>query len=1027
MTTKLQRSLQKMYETSYNTICQTENLSTNPLSHFLLYIENKNKYLYKSTYNNNANFIKMKTIERYLKFSLSINLATKEDKKEIRNKTFKKGIISLYERGELNRTTLEVYIDGVKLPDDVCYITIYDGSLDLYIPEKFVKNNVYMDIVTKKFSNNDKFSNIIIRNVIAHNIDFTMFNTSEINLDTIKIYKNGLLLTRKLDYEIINFLDVNKFTAIFNNKIIDSDIVEIQFDPNCIFYKYDIEKENSLITVPKDVLPNIPISPDICRFYINGKRLFNRDIEILSPRNFKIKNFTEKTKVLFFINYKNLYLDEDLVYHEDGIKGFNILSDEELVNIFDQGAVPDEGLEWITELVYPPRPININPNPNLLRDRTFEQFVDETVKEFLEDNAHNIVPFLTEYSNTYHFSYNFNINELQKRNSTKYDLGTIDIQIFKKPKLVAYIPKKYDSYYILAFADNIKIDEQYMYTRKFNNNIFIYIDADRLEGKQNLSLTIIPIYNNKHYRVKATITEFENQLFEFDRSSLGFIRTENDIIVMKKTEKGHSLQKKDIDYILTLGNKIEIEFINKNLLEEFVIYNSSFFNRKILDVKEEISVYKLNNEYPCYSNYTIEIYNNGKLLMEDVDFFISNQRNIEGLDEELIIFKNYPQKNDKLEIYHIEIPRIRFSSCKILNTDKYDLVYFRTDRNFGYGKEYIDLYINDVLVQPNNIKEIALNLISITQDDIPRPYKYITAKSKFSDDIFNIYDYIKYHQENPSKFAEYIDRLIRDSEYEKIEDIVSKVYPEIEIRDKNDEEETLIDRNLVDPLLEEISKKLYSGGLDRRLDANKYHTLFSQIEWLKFMDYIQRISPEIMLNANSKLLKKGLNISPSDTLIPLDKLTYIVAKEIRDNKFPYTINNIDMSEEEYYTHPISNKLYLEEVKFASCNINIPETIIIDANTNEEEYTLEDIVRLIDNRKIKKVMNLDYTDNQDLQFFFRINTSKMLIQEFEGLYINGLDYTDHANYNNDNNTLDILIELSSVDRVEIKYKRKAYSE
>ena len=57
MTTKLQKSLHKMYETSYNTICQTENLSTNPLSHFQLYIENKNKYLYKSNYNNNANKI----------------------------------------------------------------------------------------------------------------------------------------------------------------------------------------------------------------------------------------------------------------------------------------------------------------------------------------------------------------------------------------------------------------------------------------------------------------------------------------------------------------------------------------------------------------------------------------------------------------------------------------------------------------------------------------------------------------------------------------------------------------------------------------------------------------------------------------------------------------------------------------------------------------------------------------------------------------------------------------------------------
>ena len=1029
MTTKLQKSLHKMYETSYNTICQTENLSTNPLSHFQLYIENKNKYLYKSNYNNNANFIKMKTIERYLKFSLSINIITKEDKKDIKNKKFQKGIISLYDRGSLNRTTLEVYIDGVKIPDDVCYITVYDGSLDLYIPEKFVSNDVFMDIITKKYSNTDKFSNIIVRNVITHNMDFTLFNTKEINIDTIKIYKNGLLLTRKLDYDVINFgFAVNKFTAIFGTKIKDDDILEIQLDPNCIYYKYDIEKLNSLITVPKDILPNLPISPGICRFYVNGRRIFNRDIEILAPRNFQIKNFIEKSKVLFFINYENLYLDNNLVYHEDGIKAFNSLTDNELEDIFTNNKEPEAGLEWIKDLKYPPRPINVSPNPNLLKDKTFEEFIESTVKEFLVDNPHNIVPLLTEYKENYHFSYNFKVEDLQERNSTKLDLGSIDVYIFKKSKRVAVIPKKYEDYHILSFIDNIKIDEKYVYTRTFNNFIYIYIDDDLMKNAKDLSISILPVYNRNRLLKEFTITEAENQILKIDRSLLGNIRTEKDIIVMKKTELGHSLQKVDIDYFISLDNNlVSIEFNSKNLLEEFVIYNSSFFERNVINIKDEINIYKLNSKSPYYSNYTIEIYNNGKLLVEDLDFFISNQKNITGLEEELIVFRNYPQKNDKLEIYHIEIPKIDFSTCKILKSNNYDLIYFNTDRNFGYGKEYIDLYINDVLVRPNNIREIALNLVAIDQDDIPRPYKYVSARSKFNDKIFDITNYIDHHKENPSKFAEYIDRLIADFNFDKIDEIVSNIYPEIS-KKPEEYDITLIERELVNPLLDQIATRLRLGLMERRIDANKYTKIFNQIDWLKYMDYKQRTSNEIEINCNDKMIKNGLNISPSDTLIPLDQLNYIVAKEVRDNKFPYLINNIDMSEEEYYTHPISNKLYLEEVKLASCNIDIPKTVIIDANAVEEEYELEDIIRLIDNRKIKKVINLDYLDNQEEnQFYFRINTSKLLIEEFDKLYINGLDYTDHSTYNQDSDTLDIFFDITLIDRVEIKYKRKVYSE
>ena len=135
-----------------------------------------------------------------------------------------------------------------------------------------------------------------------------------------------------------------------------------------------------------------------------------------------------------------------------------------------------------------------------------------------------------------------------------------------------------------------------------------------------------------------------------------------------------------------------------------------------------------------------------------------------------------------------------------------------------------------------------------------------------------------------------------------------------------------------------------------------------------------------------------------------------------------------MTEEEYYTYNISNKLYLEEIKFASCNINIPETIIIDANAIEEEFELEDKHRIIDNRKIKKVINPEYINSgQGSQFYYRIAATNYLIYEFISLKINGLDYTDRVEYNEKTKVIDIHIDITPIDVVEISYKQKVYSE
>lgn len=1048
---EVRRALDKMYEVSYENLCRLENTAVNPSAHYQYDIGEKKRYTYSPNFNRNANFIKLPSNLKYLRFSLPINITSFEDKKDRRNKVLNKSIMTLEERGKLNRTSLEVYVDGIKVPDFQCYITVLDGALDLYVPDQyFEENGSFLDILTTKYNKVDKYVNVSIENVMGTMLFTELTGLEKVNKDDIRVYKNGYLLSLNYDYSI-NFMGENNtaFTLVFNNDLIPSDIIEVNLDKDCIYNKIDISRKTPLISFPNELIPNLPISLDICRIYVEGRRVFQRDIEILTARHFKLKDtvYRDYARCSIFVNYIGEYIEQQHTYAEDVIRFLNHVSADEVQKILLDKIHDDTDLDWVANTECPPKSIKINNNPATIGDKTYEQWLDEAVQEYLKVNAHNIIPLLSQYAKETDVFFNYNEDKIEEmtRYNTLKETGEKDRIIFNRAKVVFCFNKNYDRQHAVVCVDGLKILDSKVLIREFRNHCFVYVDRDVVEGSKEVKITILPLYNEEKKFVRFTI-DFKQLAGPtiLDINQFGILHNKEDLIVMKKSGEGYTLVKNNELTIEFIDDKVYVDIFDRDLNDTYLIYNTSFYNYRLIEVEDDVTFLldfdSYNKEYdeyfPNLSRYSHLIYRNGILQAEGIDYFITDQSSYDGIERGKIVFRSVPKKDDKVELYLYEEPKLKFGKCKVLDVD-YDIIYFSRERLYGYSKNYMDLYVNGHLVRPENITEIALNLIAIKQDNIPRPYREAFVKSRFEKPILSIIDYVNFANKYPSKWAEYIDRVILENNMGELGDIIDKLVPPIDSKPEGSEGEEGSDnfypeKPLIDPFLDLIAKKLRSGRLPRRLDANEWMSFFKSLEFITVMTEEDLKSPTISIDPNVNNLTEMLFIDPTATLKNIDEITQIVLEEmllgrmplVPHNKYDY---NDEITQEDYDRYPISKRLYMEEVRLAQPDniIKSGESYIFDANQDiEESFIIESVTKTVNHKRFRKKL-MPYQDG--FTFYYVMDLVNLTINEFESLYINDvlMGENDYV-YNPDTEYIEIYRNLTELDKVVINYNRKVYS-
>ena len=1006
--------LENMYRYSYNYICAKENLSTAPLAYYHYDVGKKENHIYdpkKPNRNGKYIVLPVKRTVKYMKFSLALNLYTTDDNKDRKGNKLNLTVQSLAERSALNRTSLELYVDNLKVPDTQVFITVMNGTTDIYVPASYYEiNGSFMDLIVRRYNKKEPYMNYVLTNYSEvsdratisitgatlqnGNGNKNIIKLSELTCkfkeDDLRIYRNGRFM--QPSYYKLKFLDENNFIFILENNesITITDVFEFHIEPHTTYVTHKMSLPESIIKFPNNILPGLPIAPGLCDMYIDGKRIFDRDIEVVSPRIFNIKNSIYQEDVRF-----SLLMNADLEkidtfdYMEDTSRYYMTLGENYVEEIVLRNNYPDTGLEWLKKSTFPEQ-VEYNNAKHEIPKTSVDKYTEDTIKAYIDQNAHNIIPLVSEFSEDTIEENTFDQNYIRNytRNNTNQELGNItykdDIFIsnngnesgysatfgtfksktFDEDMVVFRSHRYFDSLEedILVFVNGIKLTKADITIISFRNNMWVYVPRRLLPKHESfrISLKHIPIYNKTEQVVLLELDELSvyNNVYYFEESQFGNIQDVNDIYVYKILNTGCMLLQHNTDYTLVynkeagVNGSVELRFndsYNKSISDRYYLTNISYYQYKRIDVNNENIISMVLDEYDknykCYkpkaTHYNIMLFRNGIMLLENIDFYITSQLTNNRLYQSQVVFRNRGEIGDSIELYIVEEPKLKFGTCKVLNLP-YNVIYLKNSI-LGFHNSYSDLVINGQVVPKENIKVIALNLLLVKDVDfIQRPFISVYTRSTLARPIVSVMEYITYYNDHQSDWKLYLDRLYREGRLDEILQIVEKFVTDEE---KHPLEENYGDEVFTEPLLDKIARDLRDGNISRYINCNKPLTFLDNMEYIQIMSEEDNDLNAISLNCNLfNVISILLSINPQTHLRSVEDITEIVSDAIKSRQFPFLKQgildaNIEITDEEYYDvtkYPISNKLYLEELHLAEPDYDsfITDNRPINANTSD---------------------------------------------------------------------------------------------
>lgn len=904
----LRDSLLTMETNSYQNLCLLESSTVNPFA-TLLYEDIDINNIFKEGFNKNAKYVFFNHDDiKYIKFSLPINLNNKDDIKERKNDKHNLKYTTLEERTKLNRDSIELYLDGLKVPDCKVLITIYSAAIDVYIPSKyFLSEQPKLGIIVNRF--NKKVINYTEyhSNSLYRSYNLLNLKGMDFKVENFRIYKNGYLVSSRVA-EIKKFISdesskKNYINITFSSDIQETDEIEFIYRHDTILKREELEKPNKIIGFDKDFLPNLPIRYDILEVYDNGKRLFNKDLTEITPRHVAINDYKTKDTVVTYVVYNGDAITSKNKYIDDITQFFNFRHEEASDILLGnyKGYVPD----YIKYIKFPPEIIKVLNTNYIKKDNSFQEYTYKSIKEYIKMNVENFKYLLNNfsYSDEYYFNYE-NLDDYERLDTSK-DSG-INSYTFENPRIVFVINvQTTDKYKILFFSGNKKIPDENLYITRLRNKIFIYIERKYVENSESLHCLAIPQYNIYRSKEFSGVNEIE-----FKDTLFGKIRELDDLILMKRDGNGNILYYDG--KVIYKDNKIIVSNLNKD--DTYTLYNASFHSYTTYDLTEE----DVNNEtfsikldtydkergvyLPKLSNYSYFLFADGRRLIEDLDYIILSQNKRKDRNMCEVLFKTRFKEGTHIEVYFTEVYNQELGTVEYVN-NKYGIVYF-SDLIVPFDSGYLSLYVNGKLIPDDDIEVISSNIIKIYNVD---NLIDISVKSKLNIPIKLLDEYTNTFVQNPSAWNEYIKK------YWYNEGKIDDFYEDWKDIDREDIEEVPSNPDelpiRIDLLANEVANQLLKGLLPRHIDCRRYID-FSKNDRIR--DLLNDDNDYIEINCSKNYLVSMCDID--------SKKTMKTKGELIDALYEYTNNNpLDSSMIHSEECDIYKKMYQEDLDLIMSN------------------------------------------------------------------------------------------------------------
>lgn len=676
-------------------------------------------------------------------------------------------------------TIFHLFINGLKIPEDVILIYCSNSHTDIFIPMELISEYTTMDIlvetldfrrnqyVSKYFADNagSRYFNISLTELKATALDKT-----KVTKENIYIYNNGALIHN--EYSVL--LEDDTIQVTVKDNLYGP--VEIYLNPNVKYRRDIIESEKTSLkyfdieNYKDSIYGGIPKRS--LHLYINGMKMASTLIQQKGRKHYLVDfgdnvNLTYYTLVIndnddlpdqvFNVLGSDYYIYKG--YSDDKVTsfikgdGFGTLLDNYQYNVNklmnDNGKMFSEGLMSDRVTYY----------------ETSEDSYATKIKKCIKDNPSVLRKFLEYYTQT---SRQYIVKKSLLETEAKFSTDTV-FEDGYRPYFNIFINREFldhknytiDSDYIIHInKDVFKVEDNIVEIDE------LVINESRSEPRYKLfgRTEMTNIYQNK-----------DQGLYDCDivlsKAELGdWFESINDILILEKVKNESSLlypstlnigyiKKTDVvvteeEETITVHfktlpeNTILVYFKNFSYMATFINNNENTdYSSKLVFLYERGA----ENPIPIIPKGTPELFVNGKLYINGIDYIYYSPDNNEKVAGSVISFVKKVSKGDTISIIFTEIEnKVMIAKVDNVHISDYGLLYFG-GFPFPFSINYLDLFIDGMKVFPADITNISDKLIRV--NNITIPFKDIFVKTKFNVDYSLLQEFFDVYEEDDFEIA----------------------------------------------------------------------------------------------------------------------------------------------------------------------------------------------------------------------------------------------------------------------------------
>ena len=523
-------------------------------------------------------------------------------------------IESLETRSKNKKSSLQVFVDGKKIPDCEVFMYPTKSNVDVFIPNTYIdpENGNYIIVERKKYDEHEYC------HYYGKNVSTQVFSIKIDNKEDLSIFKekNVQIYVNKELYNSSRYISVkDSYLYVELGSSIQDSEIEIIVDPYVMYFFAfsSISYGDEIVyEIPETYIDSIhgPISKFSCMFYLNGKRVSNVLIDQKGRLHFVWPS--EKNiggNISFYLSDKNKIVDTDVTLYG---------SDYYLYNMIGYNGVSNAIKSSISGFKY----IDAGANKEISNLEIKFDFGKTTSKlslpkDILVSKEHDDLKF--KISNV----------EVSKEDYTiDYESNPIEITLLKPNKYISSGSSAYASISIRSWFDWNEVLNK-------NGDLFSRQKVKEIISTYNSgidpSTKVANALVNRPYLMRTFLENYGHERYIYE------IEYNSDVYVYVGLPSGVDVSSGK-NYDISVNNKhissSDVEIINKDITDVFKI-EGKYFDLGTNEI--EIEVFDNNPiEYKNFKSTDVKNYD-GINILTIKGFF--NQNRLGDVSSNLIILE----------------------------------------------------------------------------------------------------------------------------------------------------------------------------------------------------------------------------------------------------------------------------------------------------------------------------------------------------------------------------------------------------